>query len=115
MDAPLAMPMTLADVSGDGLLLDRGGWQEAVAWFQVEDIAVGTMSGAAGSAFTMAMELADGRMIVASEREPVWRFLIEALPVGLPGVVPYSEWSAALIGSPPAVIVIFSRPPVGHA
>lgn len=108
--------VTLASASEAGLVLDFGDRQQRVTWFEVEDIAVGTRDGPGGGVlFTLAMELANGRMLVVGEGQPVWRSLIEALPLGLPDVMPFGAWSEALVGAPPAVIVIYSRQPMGTA
>ena len=109
-------PATLAEASATGLVLDFGYKRQRVAWFEVEDIAVGTMSGSGdGILFTLAIGLTNGRTIVTREGRPVWRSLIEALPHGLPDVMPFNAWSTTLIDEAARTIVIYVRQPVGTA
>lgn len=108
--------VTLAEVTGAGLVLDLGYQYQHVTWFEVEDIAVGTMSGSGGGMlFTLAIGLASGRTIIVREGQPAWRSLIEALPLGLPEVIPFTAWSAALVSAPSAPICIYARAPMGTA
>lgn len=109
-------PVTLAEVTDAGFIIDFGNENQNAIWFEVEDIAVGTMSGpGSGVLFTLAIGLADGRTIIIREGQKVWCSLIEALPCGLPGVTPFSAWSAALVNEPARTIVIFARHPMGTA
>lgn len=112
----LNQPVTLAEATDAGLILNFDKKDQDATWFEVEDIAVSTMSGPGGGVlFTLAIGLANGRTIIVREGQKAWRSLIEALPCGLPGVMPFSAWSTALVNEPARTIVIFARHSMGTA
>ena len=107
---------SIIDVSAEGFILQHGDQDELISWEQIEDVAIGTMTGPAGaSIFVMAIERAGRRVVVCHEQQPIWRPLIEGFADYLPHAIPFEAWGPALVAEPGQPVVIYTRQAMGSA
>jgi hypothetical protein len=108
----LAARNAVKAVSQDGLILATSGSERAASWATIGSVVASMTAIGDGEMFVLALDVDEGnasRLITVAEIEKIWPDLTTMLPVGLPTIVPFEHWGAALVDKP-GVVTLYERP-----